>query len=115
METEYDIDSQIAVSSKSLYNLGLIINEIVTNSLKHAFDNVKFPKITIKIEKKSNLFIITIIDNGVGIKDESINNSDSGFGLMVIKGIVASYQGRLMITNENGQNYHRNCFVINYF
>ena len=56
--------------------LGMVVNELVSNSLKHAFIGRDKREIRIKLhreesknEGKSTNFILTISDNGVGIPE----------------------------------------------
>jgi len=82
-------------------SLGLVINEILTNSFKHAFDsNSKDRIIKIKTKVADDKLIINISDNGNGIKE---NYKDNQFGIKLIKSLV-EYQlhGTFECFNENG-------------
>lgn len=66
---------------------GLIINEIITNAFKYAFNNNKNPQLTITMEKENSKFILKIKDNGKGInKNIDIYNSNT-LGLKLINSI----------------------------
>jgi len=57
--TLLDIDTAIP--------LGLILNELFTNSFKHAFENVSNPLIKVTLEKIKEVYILTCSDNGPGL------------------------------------------------
>ena len=64
--------------------LGLIVNELVSNSMKHAFPNNKQGKIDIKFNLDNGNYSMIVSDNGVGFpQDYNIENSDS-LGLKIV-------------------------------
>ncbi len=87
--------------------LGLIINEIITNSLKHAFPNKRAGQILIKIEQiDEEQHCLTISDNGVGFSSKRVaDTEDSSFGLKLIEMLVKQIGGRYEITSERGTTY----------
>lgn len=82
--------------------MGLIINELVTNSIKYAFDEEDKNKIiNIKMYMtEDDGFILEVYDNGKGTNLEAINE---GFGFKLIESL-ASFQlkGKIESFNENG-------------
>jgi two-component sensor histidine kinase len=99
-ENDFDIDTSIP--------LGLIINELVCNSLKHAFpgyppDNDR--TISIQLYKKENeLYLLEIGDNGVG-RPDTINNSNSSLGLEIVSLLVKQLKGTMQLLEKKGTNY----------
>jgi len=86
--------------------LGLILNEIITNSFKHAFNTTSLERmeITIKITKDNdNKVELKISDNGVGI---DISKLKKNFGFKLIESL-ATYQleGSIEYYNLNGFAY----------
>ena len=58
--------------------IGLLFNELITNSLKHAFDGISKPEIYIYLQKYSKEKIkVSIRDNGVGLPENFIELSFS--------------------------------------
>ncbi len=54
---------------------GLIINELISNSLKYAFPEDRSGKISVSMEKVDNEFQLTVMDNGIGMsKDLDLKN-----------------------------------------
>lgn len=83
---------------------GLIINELITNSLKYAFPGDREGKISIKLhQSKDGVIALEIADNGIGIpEDKDLLNSGS-LGIQLIKSI-AEYQlfGDIDFQTKNG-------------
>lgn len=87
---------------------GLILNEIVTNSIKYAFPNADDALIRIKASKSkdTNVFSLTVSDNGVGLPTNFDLNSVSSLGMKLINDLVKiQLGGTLNITQDNGIKY----------
>jgi len=82
--------------------LGLILNELVTNSLKHSGKDELILDLTAK--KGSERIFITLKDNGNGISQEQFENSNS-FGISMIKSLVDQINGELTVGCENGPHF----------
>lgn len=109
-KTESDIDLRIdakhvTMDVESVIPLGLIVNELVTNSLKHAFpDNAKSkPEITLKMYEREDFYTLKVTDNGVGIDSDIIENGkQESFGQRLIKLLSKKLKASVSITNNNG-------------
>jgi two-component sensor histidine kinase len=95
---ELDISQAIA--------LGLIINEVITNSIKYAFKDTQNCIIRLSLSEISeNCYKLFISDNGIGIQDiVELQNSNS-FGMTLINGLSNTLEGDLAIKNENGLSF----------
>ena len=49
---------------------GLIISELVSNSLKYAFPNEKQGEIKVSLKSEDNYYKLTVSDNGIGLPEE---------------------------------------------
>lgn len=83
--------------------LGLIINEAVTNSIKHAFPSQLNKEITISMkqttERKVNLLIM---DNGVGFKDNFDIAASKSLGLKLISGLSGDINAEFTLKSNHG-------------
>lgn len=85
---------------------GLIINEIVTNSLKHAFKQLAVkPLITVDLQVKENKTYLEIRDNGTGFDFEASKTAGFSLGLSLIESLVEQIDGRLEYRKDNGSVY----------
>ena len=85
--------------------LGLIVNELLTNSLKYAFPNNKKGKIKIAFHKlDDNIFTLKVADNGVGIQENQLNK-ESGFGTQLINLLVQQLEGKMSRKHKNGVSF----------
>lgn len=91
----------VQLDVKKATPLALIICELITNSLKHAFD--KAGTIVIKLTKNDELYILDYTDSGSGF--ENINNSNYyNTGLNLILMLVEDLDGTVKFANNNGFN-----------
>lgn len=81
---------------ETLISLGIALNELITNSFKHAFnDKIENPKIKISLRAiADNKFTLTYQDNGIGINKKKLQ---SNFGMELIETIVDNYDGVINI------------------
>jgi two-component sensor histidine kinase len=90
---------------------GLIINELVTNSIKHAFAGLNEGNILINLHTKDNILFLEVSDNGKGFpKDIDFKNTNS-LGLQLVNTLVEQLNGKLEL-NEN--KYGGTSFFINF-
>jgi len=82
---------------------GLIINELVSNSLKHAFSKNDDGKIVVTLKKtNNNRILLEVYDNGIGFpKDVDYEGSDS-LGLKLISTITKQMDGKISIERNKG-------------
>jgi PAS domain S-box-containing protein len=87
--------------------LGLVVNEIVTNSVKHAFPERRKGKISLKLRQNEDKEIEIILhDNGIGISTDIIKNKDVSFGLQIIFNLVEQQLlGTCSVNRNNGTEY----------
>jgi len=81
---------------------GLIVNELVTNSLKHAFAITKKGEITVSLAKEaSGKNILTIKDNGSGVAQLDFENTAT-LGMELVKTLTEQLEGTIEVNTQNG-------------
>lgn len=79
---------------------GLILNELVTNAIKHAFPGTRHGVITVDLKCEENLVFLELKDNGVGFKDNvSFQNSHS-LGLQLVNTLIEQIDGKYEFKSE---------------
>ncbi len=82
--------------------IGLIINEAITNSLKHAFNqNIENPTITIEMKNINDSTKISLIDNGIG-SNVTIGDKDQSLGLSLIESLADQIDANTEFNFKNG-------------
>jgi two-component sensor histidine kinase len=87
--------------------LGIVVNELVSNSLKHAFTKDEKGEIRIKLcreeindEISKSLFSLTISDNGKGIPENLEFESLESLGLQLVSILVDQLDGKIELIRE---------------
>jgi len=92
------------LDSKRLQSLGIIINELLTNSMKYAFINRKTGLIKVLATNVGGHVAICVQDDGTGMP-ESISFVDTtGFGLQLVKVLTQQLNGTIRVERDNGTN-----------
>jgi two-component sensor histidine kinase len=85
---------------------GLIINELISNSLKHAFTGRAQGTIHVSMRPENNSkFKIVIKDDGVGLPESLDVTQSESLGLQLVTMLVEQLQGKLSIVNKKGTSF----------
>ncbi|TGL68465.1 PAS domain S-box protein [Leptospira levettii] len=102
VEVKLDIlQETIELNAKLLSSVGIILNELITNSMKHAFSETAMPEIRVRIFKSQNQLVLEYSDNGIGIPDSISFQNTPGFGLQLIGMLVEQIEGKIQIERIN--------------
>lgn len=86
---------------------GLIVNELISNAIKHAFPEglQRNGKITISLKEKDNTVEITVKDNGAGIPEEIDINRVNSMGLQLVRLLTDQLKGEFKLTRKKGTSF----------
>ena len=99
---EYQVES-LYLDVDTAIPLGLIINELVTNSLKYAFPNERAGAVTIALwENEQNHLCLKVSDNGVGQANAQQDGKSTAFGTNLVQMLSKKLKGtpQVMALNE---------------
>ena len=92
----------ISLNAKQAGSLGLIINELINNTVKYAFPDDDPGKVEIKIGRLDNKMEVEYRDSGVGIPDSVDFENPTSLGLTVIHNLTKQIDGEIAYTYDNG-------------
>ncbi len=101
IQLESDIDP-LNLDVDTMIPLGLVLNELISNSLKYAFPGDKNGKILIRLKEEKNMLLLEVRDNGVGISEISKNQLGKSFGYRMINAFSNQLDAQLRVENDNG-------------
>ena len=81
---------------------GLIINELVSNALKHAFPEGSEGKIEVKVTGDERTTSVSVRDNGTGLPEEIGLLSSETLGLRLVRSLVTQLEGEVRIERSQG-------------
>lgn len=100
-----EVKIQVAVDNLTLdieraVPFGLIINELVSNSLKHAFEPGQPLEVRVIVERQDDALALRVSDNGVGLPDELDLDHLHSMGLQLVKSLCTQLHGALTVTRQ---------------
>lgn len=98
---KHEIDDFI-IDVKEIQSIGVILNELLTNVMKHAFNEKNSGRVHLNLKKHDNKVTLVINDNGVGLPPDFDLNKNMGLGLMLVKILSEQMKGNFTIKNNNG-------------
>ncbi len=90
------------LDSKRLVPIGIIINELLTNTMKYGFPEKNSGLLHITVVKNNGNVTLSIQDDGIGLPDGFNIKKQKGFGLMLVKILSQQLKGNFTIENNNG-------------
>jgi two-component sensor histidine kinase len=100
---QLNIDPSIEMAMDRSITMGLLMNEIISNSLKYAFKGRTSGLISIDLQRIQDGFQMKLSDDGNGFNPADIKTKS--LGMYLIKNLVKQIQGRYEIENFNGTTY----------
>lgn len=102
IETEIE---DVVLPARILSSLGIIINELITNSMKYAFTGRNDGIITVSASSKEKRITLIFADNGPGIPESVTFENSSGFGMQLVGMLVGQINGTISIDRESGTRF----------
>ncbi|MHC2992497.1 hypothetical protein OB13_13220 [Pontibacter sp. HJ8] len=94
----------IMVDIDSAISLGLIVNELVSNSLKYAFPD-RTGELQLQLEEHGNKhYTLLVRDNGIGLPAGFEAGFKKSFGLQLVHSLSKKLNGNIAFQNNNGTN-----------
>ena len=92
----------IKLNAKQAKSLGLIVNELINNTVKYAFPDGNPGKVEIRIGRLDKKIEVEYRDSGVGIPDSVDFDNPTSLGLTVIQNLTKQIDGKIEYTYDNG-------------
>ncbi|MBL4668230.1 MAG: sensor histidine kinase, partial [Flavobacteriales bacterium] len=87
-------------------NLGMVIMELITNSIKYAFPEKKNGKVLLQMELiNGNQYKLTISDNGIGFPKELDFRKTESLGMQVVVSLVEQLEGSINLLDKEGTTF----------
>lgn len=104
VELQLDIND-VNIGIDTAIPLGLIINELVTNSVKYAFPDGKKGIIKIVFKLKQHNYILVVFDDGVGIPVDIEPQKSTTLGLQLVSRLINQLDGFMELDRSMGTKY----------
>lgn len=98
-----DID-KLNLHTDTVIPLGMILNELISNSLKYAFNDLEEGEIMVAMKQKENELLLQVKDNGKGLPAGFDISKLQSFGFKVIRAFAQKLKAKLHIDGSHGTN-----------
>lgn len=101
-QVEYEVTtSGLKLDIDTVIPLGLIVNELITNSIKYAFSGIGQGKIIFSITRQGDKLYAYVSDNGQGMNEESMQKANS-FGWKMMRSLARKLKAEIHVNNDSG-------------
>lgn len=97
--------SNILLNIDTAIPCGLIINELISNSLKYAFPHNKKGNISIKMFFEDGDLVLTVKDNGIGIDSDVYLKNKETLGLKLVQLLTSQMDGMVKLNSSHGTEF----------
>lgn len=107
-EEKVNIDLSVpdmTIDIEKVLPLGLILNELISNSFKYAFQDISEPLIKVEMFMEGNHFSLNVSDNGNGMETGTALDQARSFGLRLVNLLVKQLNGSLTVNSFQGLSY----------
>lgn len=95
----------ISLNTKLLSTIGIMICEMLTNSMKYAFPKKSSGTITVQAFRQNNIVSLVYADDGIGLPEDTDLDKTSTFGLELIHLLTKQIDGTLSVDSTSGTRY----------
>jgi two-component sensor histidine kinase len=95
----------IRLNMETAVPCGLIISEIVSNSLKYAFPNEMNGEILVSLKTVEDGYELIIKDNGIGLPDQFDIDNNKSLGLILVNSLTEQIDGEITINRNHGTEF----------
>ncbi len=113
IDIQIDTD-KIKLGIETAIPLGLIINELISNSFKYAFQGIENCEIKVSIEKQKDSYRLIVSDNGRGLSDNIDIKNPTTLGLQLIQALVTQLEGSMEVKVYKGTTFKINFKELQY-
>ncbi len=108
IELDLDVENVMLDVDLALH-LGLLLNELLTNSIKHAFPGEDKGKIEVKLKHQPPYILMEVADDGVGIREDINWKNTETLGMQLVNSLTTQLEGTLHLDETQGT-----CFKLRF-
>ncbi len=101
-------DARLPILLDDAVPIALIVNELLTNAVKYAFDDATNSSISVSVAHEVPNILITLSDNGKGLPNDFNPAASKGLGMLIVTALVSQVGGELSVVPQTDGA----CFVI---
>lgn len=95
----------LKIDINTVVPLGLIVNELVTNSMKYAFPGQESGYVNVELYRENEKIVLKVSDNGIGFPKDFDYKKTSSLGLQLVNSLVRQIDGELELEKNQGTTF----------
>lgn len=99
------ISKEVAFKLDIAVPLGLIISEMIVNSVKHAFKGIENPELKVELKKDNQTIELIVQDNGIGLPENFSLEQPVSLGSEIIQALTDQIEAEIKYENDNGAKF----------
>lgn len=92
----------VRLDFQRMVTLSLLVTEVITNSIKHAFDPDKKGTIAIRLDREAERYVLMLQDDGRGLPAEFDPATSASLGVRIIQNLAQQLRGELTFDGSKG-------------
>jgi PAS domain S-box-containing protein len=104
IQLHYDMDD-LCLGIDAAIPCGLIVNELLTNTIHHAFKGRRGGNVKIRFFRHGRKFLLGVSDDGVGLPESIDVHSTETLGLHLVSTLTEQLRGILSVTRNGGTSF----------
>ncbi|MCU0844653.1 MAG: PAS domain S-box protein [Spirochaetes bacterium] len=92
--------------AEKLFPVGLILNELLTNAMKYAFNGRSSGRIAVTVSRTASGIVLVVHDDGPGLPEAALSGRSAGFGIKLVEMMMTQVGGTMRIENDSGGRFH---------
>jgi two-component sensor histidine kinase len=97
--------SEVAFKLDIAVPLGLIISEMIVNSVKHAFKGIENPELKVELNNNNQTIELIVQDNGIGLPENFSLEQPVSLGTEIIQALTDQIEAEIKYENDNGAKF----------
>ncbi|MBP7808423.1 MAG: sensor histidine kinase [Bacteroidia bacterium] len=102
---DYKIETGIFLEIDMMIPIGLILNEILSNSFKYAFEEKKKGVISITLNREKEKLKLVVSDNGIGLEKKFDIKKQGSLGMQLIHMLSEQIEADMKVSSKDGTRY----------
>lgn len=107
IDIETDLE-KIALNINQAIPCSILLNELIVNAYKHAFNTSDSGKIFVKIHRQGDLIHLLVKDDGIGFPEDFNLNEANSMGMTLINTLTKQLNGEILMKNDDGAIFEVN-------
>jgi PAS domain S-box-containing protein len=95
----------VALNLDQAIPCGLIVNELVSNSLKYAFKGREHGKLTVQLNEVEGVVMLAVIDDGVGLPADFAFEKNNSLGIQLVYALLDQLDATVKVTQTEGTQF----------